>query len=76
MSDESTPLKDALQKLSDQPVRESAELGLVADADHGIGAVGRVSATLGKGWSASAEGIWQHKTGWRVIAGAKWSKGT
>jgi len=76
MSDESqTPIADALQNLTLAPVTDSAEIGAVAADAGGIGVVARVSTTLGKGWSLTAQGQWQHKTGWSVATVARWTKG-
>lgn len=78
MSNDSTPIKDALQKLETEPITDTAALGVVGSRDGGFGLAGQVSTTLGKGWSATAAGEWRHRTGWQVIAGATWkkSKGT
>lgn len=76
MSDESeTPIADALAQLQVSPITDSAEIGAVAADAGGIGVVARVSTTLGKGWSLTAQGQWQHKTGWSVATVARWTKG-
>lgn len=75
MSNESTPIKDALQKLETDPITDSAEIGVLGSAADGVGIRARVSTTLGKGWSVAADGSWVHRTGWSVAAAARWSKG-
>lgn len=67
-----TPLKDALDKLASTSPSQEAEIGLVAERDGGIGVAGRVSTTLGKGWSLDAKGQYVHRTGWTVAAVARW----
>lgn len=69
MSD--TPIRDALKKLEHDPL-DTAELGVVASREGGVGVAGGVSKGLGKGWSLNAQGQWVHKTGWSLAAVARW----
>jgi hypothetical protein len=74
MADESsTPIRDALAK----PIAESplhAELGVVANRD-GVGVAGAISGPIGKGVSLDAQASWQQKSGWRMEAIVRWTKG-
>jgi hypothetical protein len=71
--DSETPLADALAKpISESPLH--AELGVVATRD-GVGVAAGISGPLGKGVSVDAQASWQQKSGWRMEAIVRWTKG-
>jgi hypothetical protein len=70
MSDESTPLQDALDQI--QTDGRSAAVGVTVTHRDGPTVVGGVSTTLGKGWSIGASGHYVHRTGWAIGTIVKW----